>query len=250
MALTQKDFKVKCPMINTALIIPCYNEENRLPREEFLKAANQYFLILVNDGSKDGTLNYLRELKHTNIAIVNLEKNVGKANAVRAGVLSLKKDSRFKDIEWFGFLDADLSTPFREIPNFFIYQKTFYPESKGIWGSRIYKLGSNIKRHAKRHYTGRIFATFAHIICKIETYDSQCGAKLFHTSVLETAFSEPFISRWLFDIEIYLRLADIMIIEYPLQEWKDVQGSKVSLVEMFFKTIPELIKIRNYYGVE
>jgi glycosyltransferase involved in cell wall biosynthesis len=231
----------------TALIIPCYNEENRLPREEFLKAADQYFLIFVNDGSLDGTLNYLRELKHTNIAIVNLEKNVGKANAVRAGVLSLKKDSRFKDIEWFGFLDADLATPFREIPNFFMYQKSLYPDAQSIWGSRIYKLGSKIVRHAKRHYTGRIFATLAHMICKIETYDSQCGAKLFRMSLLDNAFSEPFMSRWLFDIEIYLRLSDKLIIEYPLREWKDVEGSKVSLIDMVFKTIPELIRIRKKY---
>ncbi|MFZ4712605.1 MAG: glycosyltransferase [Bacteriovoracaceae bacterium] len=234
-------------MLNTALIIPCFNEESRLAKEDFLKAADNYYLIFVNDGSKDNTLAHLNQFKHPNIAVVNLTKNVGKANAVRAGVLSLQKDQRFKNLEWFGFLDSDLATPFSEINNFFLYRQTFYPHAQSIWGSRIYKLGSKIDRKAKRHYTGRIFATMAHLICGIETYDSQCGAKIFHVNLIEKAFAAPFLSRWLFDIEIYLRLKSVEIVEYPLKTWRDIEGSKVSLIDMLFKTIPELIRIRRHY---
>ena len=234
-------------MLNTALIIPCYNEENRLSVDDFLRAADQYYLIFVNDGSNDGTKDYLGKIKHPNVAILNLPQNLGKANAVRAGVLSLAKDEKFKHVEWFGFLDADLATPFSEIPQFFLYRNTLYPEALSIWGSRIYKLGSKIQRQAKRHYTGRIFATMAHLICGIETYDSQCGAKLFHVKLLEKAFNEPFLSRWLFDIEIYLRLKNVSIVEYPLKQWTDVAGSKVSLGQMLFKTLPELWRIRQKY---
>lgn len=236
-------------MINTALIIPCYNEANRLQFDEFLRAADHYCLVLVNDGSKDNTLEDLKKLKHANIAILDLKTNVGKANAVRAGMLSLKSDPRFKDLAWVGFLDADLATPFSEIPQFFLYQKTFYPEAQSIWGSRIYKLGSKIERKAKRHYMGRIFATAAHFICGIESYDSQCGAKLFQAQLIDKAFSEPFLSRWLFDIEIYLRLKGHIIVEYPLKVWKDIEGSKVSLWAMLFKTLPEMWRIRRKYKV-
>ncbi len=234
-------------MLNTALIIPCYNEENRLPIDEFLRAADQYYLIFVNDGSSDDTKDYLKKLTHQNVAIINLPENVGKANAVRAGMLSFAKDEKFKQVQWMGFLDADLATPIEEIKEFHRYRETFHIEAKSIWGSRIYKLGSHIERKARRHYVGRIFATAAHLICGIETYDSQCGAKIFHVSLVEKAFKEPFLSRWLFDIEIYLRLKNEKIVEYPLKYWKDVDGSKVSLFGMLFKTIPELWRIRQKY---
>ena len=108
-------------------------------------------------------------------------------------------------------------------------------------GARVQLLGRSISRRASRHYIGRVFATFASIILRLPVYDTQCGAKLFRNSpLLQQIFAEPFKTRWVFDVEIlarYLSMVDTnlqqilseRIIEYPLESWTDVSGTKVRI---------------------
>jgi hypothetical protein len=121
-------------------------------------------------------------------------------------------------------------------------------------GSRIRILGCDIKRKAVRHYLGRVFATFASLILDLYVYDTQCGAKIFrNNSELKTVFAHPFLVNWIFDVEILARFKVIRklnnsnllqntTIEYPLDEWADIGGSKIKFVD-FFKAIMELTKI-------
>lgn len=81
-------------------------------------------------------------------------------------------------------------------------------------GSRLQRLGANIERKDLRHYLGRIFATFASIILKLIVYDTQCGAKILHQSIISITCNEVFISKCLFDVEIVARV----IKEYGLIE--------------------------------
>jgi glycosyltransferase involved in cell wall biosynthesis len=80
------------------VVIPCYNEEDRLLSEEFRDFVHSnlgYHLCFVNDGSKDNTLKVLKELALGNedrISIYDCEKNGGKAEAVRLGMFHLAKD--------------------------------------------------------------------------------------------------------------------------------------------------------------
>jgi hypothetical protein len=121
-------------------------------------------------------------------------------------------------------------------------------------GSRIRILGCDIKRRAVRHYTGRVFATFASLILDLYVYDTQCGAKIFKNNCeLQKVFAHPFLVNWIFDVEILARFKVIRMIsgsdllenttlEYPLDEWTDIRGSKIKFID-FFKAIIELIKI-------
>lgn len=229
------------------LVIPCYNEVQRLDFNEFVRGGENFYLVFVNDGSKDATGEILEKNARKNMYVLNLRSNVGKAEAVRQGVLYLKTLPIFDEIRWFGYWDADLATPFSEIEEFFLYAKTFYPDTEAIFGSRIKRLESEIKRNFKRHLFGRLFASVTGLIFQLDMYDSQCGAKLFKKELLDKCFAEPFISKWIFDVEIILRMKQQKIVEYPLKEWEDKTGGHLRVCSVAVQTVIDLVKLRNKY---
>lgn len=228
---------------NTCIIIPCYNEENRLNTEKIKCFKDRYYFLLVNDGSKDNTLNLLNSIADDDIFVLNLTENSGKAEAVRQGMLHALTLPFATSLEWIGFWDADLSTSLEEIDNFFKYDSS----ADAIFGSRVKKLGSDINRTAKRHYLGRLFATVSCSTLKLKCYDSQCGAKLFKKEIVKIAFDEKFLSRWIFDVEILIRLEKCRVVEYPLKCWKDIKGSKIKMIPTAWNTFFEIYKIKKKY---
>ena len=236
-------------MQKTCLIIPCYNEVNRLDIDEFLSFINKnthIHYLFVNDGSKDNTIKILEKLKKNNpqkIKILNLLNNAGKAAAVRLGIL--KAYNEF-DVEIIGFIDADLSTPFDQIG---MLLSKFEASTLFVFGSRFQSLGTKIKRAKHRHFFGRIFATLASKIIGVNIYDTQCGAKFFKREVIKSLFEEPFLTKWIFDVELFIRLKlysdkpiGLIAKEVPIKRWEDIQGSKIKLLD--FANVPfGLLKI-------
>ncbi len=231
------------------LIVPCFNETNRLDLHSFIKtsSANLKFLF-VDDGSSDDTFSFLnKHIPHSeHCRAIRLEKNAGKGEAIRFAALELKKMDWFRDANWFGFWDADLATPLSEIPHFIKFAE-MYDHVDSVWGSRVYRLGSDIKRSALRHYLGRGFATLVHQALDVQAYDTQCGAKIFKKEILLQAFAESFLSRWIFDIEILLRLKDKAIVEYPLMQWHDIPGSKLKVSKEIIRVFRDILRIRKKY---
>lgn len=232
------------------LIVPCFNEAQRLDLIQFSKSKTDCDFIFVNDGSTDKTKIKLESTNVENIKVLHLNKNQGKANAIRTGFLHfLQSDNRSK-YAWVGFWDADLATPLSEVSKMITYTSN-YTDVKSIWCSRIYRLGSTIKRKYSRHILGRFFATLASLLLKIESYDSQCGAKLFKAEIIEDLFQEKFITRWIFDIELLIRLNQkkYKVIEYPVEYWEDISGSKLKPGIELFRTIIDLFKIKFHYKI-
>lgn len=216
---------------DVTLVIPCFNEAQRLPVTEFINYS-QFNYVFVNDGSSDLTEELLVKnfSSLNNCRVLSLFKNRGKAEAVRQGMLRALEE--FPQAEWIGFWDADLSTPLSEVAYFLDFYSINMSREviDAIWGSRIYRLGADVKRSLLRHYLGRIFVTFVSNYLKLEAYDTQCGAKLFRQSQVREIFSEPFISPWIFDIEILLRMKQRGILECPVRNWVDIKGSKVRVL--------------------
>ena len=226
-------------MQKTRIIIPCYNEAKRLNQEAFLSALEKdvsLSFLFVNDGSRDETETILGLLKEKNpdqVEVMNLEKNSGKAEAVRLGILA-SLDDRFYNV---GYWDADLATPLDEIEGFCRLLDSSDVEM--VIGSRVLLLGRRIERRAFKHYLGRIFATCASMLLGISVYDTQCGAKIFKNStVLLQVFGKPFKVNWTFDVEMLARFSiaqktspletSSRWVEVPLAQWIDVRGSKVT----------------------
>ena len=245
--------------VTTTIVVPVYNEQRRLRTSAFTDfvAKNPNVRILfANDGSTDGTKDILEQLcRHPSgqLTYLDLAQNSGKAEAVRTGIAAALADPRN---QYVGYLDADLSTPVSEIPEF-IKILNERPHVTMVLGSRVKLLGRLIKRRAVRHYVGRVFATVASIVLRIGVYDTQCGAKLLRVSPqTKSIFASPFSSRWIFDVEIIARLARetrcsgdrlaAIMVEYPLSEWQEVRGSKLKPLD-FVVAFLEMVSIYTRY---
>ncbi len=240
-------------MPKICVVIPFYNEAVRFETEAFHRFKGDHaaiFLCLVNDGSSDSTIELLNTLaeKEANILVVDLPRNGGKAEAVRQGML---RAMQWADFDYFAYLDADFSAP----PETVLHLLNQGKGASFIMGSRLMILGANILRNPFRHYTGRIFATLASETLRLPIYDTQCGAKMLSRDLIEVAFADPFVSTWLFDLEIIMRLIrhfgwnqfKSFSKEVPLKEWIEKGGSKVKLTYMFRLPL-DLWKIRKKYG--
>jgi glycosyltransferase involved in cell wall biosynthesis len=221
-----------------SIVIPCYNEAARLQAAEFQRLAEGpgVHLQFVDDGSSDRTGDLLRQIAQgrPNISVLTLSPNRGKGEAVRRGLLEAL--GRHPGI--LGFIDADFSTPVSEVERLLAVMEG--SPASVVMGSRVQLLGMHIERYWYRHYFGRVFASAASLILHLPVYDTQCGAKFFRpTPALQLALSEPFHTRWIFDVELIGRLlaggsgapplGRQDFLEVPLQIWRDVKGSKVSL---------------------
>jgi dolichyl-phosphate beta-glucosyltransferase len=239
--------------MHTLIIIPCYNEAARLGSQTFLDFSQNHpdiHFLFVNDGSSDNTaeiLNNLALAAPKAMSTLHLERNQGKAEAVRQGMI--KGFSMAPEL--IGFLDADLASPLGTILEL---ETAMAMERKAIaMAAHVSLLGRNIQRNAARHYASRVFATAASMILGLPVYDTQCGAKLFRvTDRLKKVFAKPFTVKWIFDVEILARfiitendgepkVRDICM-EYPLHEWIDKKGSKLHLKDFLISAF-DLLKI-------
>jgi dolichyl-phosphate beta-glucosyltransferase len=238
------------------LVVPCFNEERRLPAGElrnFQIDGLGLEILFVNDGSTDGTLRLLQSLCDEapgRFSVLNLERNSGKAEAVRRGIIEAL--DRRPDLV--GFWDADLATPLTEISGFLdVFANR--PEIEMVFAARVRLLGRSISRNPARHYFGRVGATLISSSLGLAVYDTQCGAKLFRAGdAMREIFAAPFLSRWIFDVEIIARLvrqrgredAARAIYELPIMVWHDVKGSKVKSTD-FGRALKDLWKIHRAY---
>ncbi len=249
MNLTHTDFQY-------AIVVPCYNEEKRLPFYKFLHFAAEHkevLLCFVNDGSTDKTMSVLRALRlksPQNIIIFDMPQNGGKAEAVRQGMLHVYNSYPMESI---GFLDADLAT----LPEEYLSMAQFKQEKMkygAVVGSRIQRLGAEINRDESRSFFSSVVKLVIRNILKTRFQDTQCGAKIFHRVLIPHIFNTPFLTPWLFDVEIFLRIQKKFgkstlhqgILEYPLMQWTEIGESKLGLKHKI-KIPLELLKLYKQY---
>lgn len=223
-----------------ALVVPCYNEAERLDPEAFLQFVATHpgvQLVMVDDGSQDATgeiLERMRAAAPASVTTLRHSPNRGKAETVRAGILA----GLAQRATLVGFFDADLATPLRAIDDFLAVLRT-RPAVEFVLGSRVMLMGRDIRRKATRHYGGRVFATAVSLALDLPVYDTQCGAKVMRANAATaTLFDTPFRNPWVFDVELiarYLRLPVApgeparrdRLYELVLPAWYDRPGSKL-----------------------
>jgi dolichyl-phosphate beta-glucosyltransferase len=229
-----------------SVVIPCFNEAARIGATlrvtlDYLTAnAPESELIVVNDGSTDGTGTIAREiLAETNVATRLLENfpNRGKGAAVRSGLLAARKPIGL-------FSDADLSTPLIETP------KLIDPIANGeidiAVGSRALDRSLiGIHQPWRREQGGRVFNVLVRVVTGLPFWDTQCGFKAFRLEVCRPILEAARVDGFAFDVELLLlaQRAGLRIREIPVR-WNHAEGSKVSFLHDSLRMLREVIELR------
>lgn len=236
--------------MKVVIIIPFYNEVERINLDSFHQIFDNYSnydFLLVDDGSSDNSIQILEKFgsQFSNVEVLKLEVNRGKAEAIRTAFLSIS------DADFIAYYDADLATPMPELDKL-IQFSIQNPNYKMVMGARIKLIGNGVQRSLKRHYFGRIFATIvSQFVLKVPVYDTQCGAKVIDFKIAKQIFEMPFVSKWLFDVELLKRLQithdlNITVKEIPLEKWEEIGNSRIKFSD--FMQLPfQLFKIYRKY---
>ena len=224
----------------TTIIIPCYNEADRLHLEVFLNFARnnpKISFVFVDDGSKDLTISLLcgaMAALPKQIDVLMMARNAGKAEAVRHG---LQFAARRGD-KYIAFLDADLATPLNAI-NDFISVADRLENIDVVFGSRAGGLGRRVSRDLHRKMISLVCASMGRMGTGLALKDTQCGAKLFRNTLhLKNCLDAPFTAGWLFDVELFLRISNPNrgerknFFEYPILEWTEIPGSNIKMSDV------------------
>jgi dolichyl-phosphate beta-glucosyltransferase len=232
-------------MIYLSVIIPAYNEENRLPKtlrkvHEYLsKQSYDYEILVVNDGSKDRTGEVVENLKYEmrNLKLIDNKKNCGKGCVVRQGMLQAQGEYRV-------FMDADNATSVDHIEKMIPYFQQGHSVvigSRDMQGAIIAVPQSWVRRRL-----GDVFNLIVQIIAGLwGVWDTQCGFKGFTAKSAQDIFSRTTIDRWAFDVEalVIAKKLGYKIKEVPVT-WINDPESKVKLKGMI-KMLLEVAKIRG-----
>lgn len=230
--------------MDISIVIPAYNEEKRLKTTlegvyiYFKNSGLNFEIIVVDDGSKDGTTNTVKtfSINHPEVILRCHINNQGKGAAVKTGVLSAKGDMIL-------FSDADLSTPIKE----FAKLKRALDEgydiaigSRSISGAKI-----KIKQNILRRMIGMAGSYVIRVFITSKFSDTQCGFKMFKKDCGKQLFETQKINGFAFDVEILYKAVrkGCKIKEIPV-EWLNSPESKVNVIKDPLKVLKDLIRIK------
>ncbi len=231
------------PSYQLSIIVPAYNEENRLP--DTLERLSQFLqqqsylaeVIVVENGSQDCTFEIAQSFsdQHPEFRVVR-ESNRGKGLAVQRGMFEARGAYRF-------MCDADLSMPVNEINCFIPPALTDFDVAIA---SREAPGAVRYNEPSYRHFGGRAINTMIRILALPGLQDTQCGFKCFRAEVAEELFKRQTLPGWSFDIEIlYLaRLRGYQIVEIPIP-WYFNPDSKLNAFQDALQMGQDILTIRK-----
>ena len=227
-----------------SVVIPCYNEEQRLPRtieqiERYLSTAGgSYELILVDDGSSDGTRKVMDEAaaRNASVRLEALPHNRGKGRALAEGVAA----ARGAEIL---VTDADLSTPIEELDKLRAALRTgagVAIASRALKGSRV-----EVSQPIYRVLMGKAFNLLVQAVLLPGIWDTQCGFKLFRADVAHDAFARLTTDGFGYDPEVLYRARKkgVKIAEIPVV-WRNSAPTKVSPIKSSVDMFRHVLRIR------
>ncbi|MGI9113662.1 MAG: glycosyl transferase [Chthoniobacterales bacterium] len=231
-----------------SVVVPAFNEAERIGDTlrttlEYLRANSpQSELIVVNDGSSDGTGGVVRAVfakeQVLPTRLLDHRTNRGKGAAVREGLLSATNAIAV-------FFDADLSTPIEELPK--ILEPSVRDEVDVAFGSRA--LDRTLIGHRqpwRREQAGRVFNLLVRVATGLPFWDTQCGFKAFRMQACRPIIAAAQVDGFGFDVELLFlaQRAGLRLREIPVR-WNHSEGSKVHFVHDSLRMLREVMTLRS-----
>lgn len=235
-------------MTSISIIIPAYNEGQRLPATldsvlAYLGAREWLFseIVLVDDGSTDDTVAVAEQFiaTHPSVRLLRNPGNRGKGYAVRHGMLEARG-------EWRLFSDADLSAPIEELDKLLAAVRE-YKASVAIGSRALDRSLIQIHQSKFRENAGRIFNLCVRLLTGLPFWDTQCGFKLFEARAAREVFRRQQLERFGFDVEVLFiaRRLGFKTVELPVR-WSHAEGTKVRMLHDSLNMFLDLVRIRRH----
>ncbi|ODV65194.1 hypothetical protein HYPBUDRAFT_154040 [Hyphopichia burtonii NRRL Y-1933] len=242
--------------IELSVVIPCYNETNRLGKmlDEATEYLNKnykenYEILIVDDGSSDGTDDYaLRKATQLKLAphilrVIKLSSNRGKGGAVTHGLLHSRGRLAL-------FADADGATKFSDVKKLMDWLNQLGNKPGVAIGSRSHMVDTDavVKRSFIRNFLMYGLHTLVYIFGIRAIQDTQCGFKMFNQESVSKVFPHMHTERWIFDVEVLLlcEIQGIAMQEVPVN-WQEIDGSKIDLAKDSIGMAIDLVVTRIAY---
>jgi dolichyl-phosphate beta-glucosyltransferase len=240
-------FRLTTPITVSSLsiVIPAYNEEQRLPKTldsivAYLAGSDfsSVEILIVDDGSKDGTARLVEAYRGTDgrIRLLRNPGNRGKGYSVRHGMLEAKG-------EWVLFSDADLSAPIEDLDT--LLGAAAQHDAAIVIGSRaVDRSMVGVRQSLWREISGRTFNLFMRTATGLPHGDTQCGFKLYRQDAARAVFSRQTLDAFSFDVEdlVIARQLGLRTVEIAVR-WNNVEGTTVSTLQGI-KSFLDLARIR------
>ncbi len=236
------------PTIFISIVMPVYNEEHCIAESirrvtAFMTLKNwTWELLIVSDGSKDGTDAIARKAasQDRHVRVLVSEKNLGKGATVRRGVLAAHGKTIL-------VTDADLAAPIKEADK--LLAAIDDGADVAIGSRAVRKEGCDVQQSWRRAFSGRIFNRIVGMLFLKGFKDTQCGFKAFKREAADAVFRAQKLDGFSFDVEIlYLALKlGFKVKEVPVM-WRAGAQSKVRVLRDSVRMVKDLFLLRKIYG--
>jgi dolichyl-phosphate beta-glucosyltransferase len=227
-----------------SIVVPAFNERERLPetltrmREYLDSAGEEYEVIVSDDGSTDGTVDFVTSVAGgwPQLSVIALPHNQGKGAAVRAGMLRARGEQR-------AFSDADLSTPIEELPR--LRERLTGACQVAIASRALPGATIGVHQPGHREMMGRNYNRLVRLLVLPGIHDTQCGFKVFTAEAALACFSPLRTKGFGFDVEALLRARRHgWVVAEVAVRWNHRDDSRVSAMRDTGMVLIDLIRLR------
>jgi len=212
-------------------IIPVFNDrpslEAALPAslETLAKITDDFEIIVAEDGSTDGSAEYVREFekKSPKVRLFHSDTRLGRGTALNRAIREAKGTIVC-------YYDVDLATDMQHLPELIA---AIQNGADIVTGSRLLP-ESDIKRTGGREIASRSYNFLVRTVLGSRLFDHQCGFKAFNKAKILPVLPTIRSNHWFWDTEILVRAqrAGFTVTEFPVK-WRAGKGTTVRVKDVF-----------------
>jgi dolichol-phosphate mannosyltransferase len=230
------------------VLVPCFNEIKTINKiiQKLIKLKKDIKIILIDDGSTDGTKEFIhKNIKNKIFKFIDLKKNYGKGYAINKAKKFVKRDSIVI------IQDADLEYNVKDLKKIFEYFKK-NKNIKVIYGSRFIKKKFNqiflsFNRDIARIIGNKFLTAFSNFFNNQKLTDAHTCYKAFDSNIFKRIKLNENGFSFCPEVNTKISLLKIEIIEIPINYFSRTKemGKKITFFDAFY-AIKAIIKYRFF----